>query len=153
MDMSDPNNPFVLKEDDTNPGGGNGSDFPLGLPNRDYTILIQQITACGTLEAETVVTAPPCSGGGGGARIAAFPNPASSSLNVQVTDSLSTDTGTTLDQPYDLNIMDRFSRKVFSAQSSEKILEIPVSNFPPDIYYLNLFYKDAILQEQVIIKR
>jgi hypothetical protein len=88
------------------------------------------------------------------ATLSVSPNPASTTLTVQVADSLSTNAqSVTLDQPYQLSISDRFSRKVFSTQSNEKLLEIPLHNLPPDIYYLNLIYKDAVVQKQIVIKR
>jgi hypothetical protein len=86
--------------------------------------------------------------------LSSSPNPAASTLSVQVTDSLSLNSSNgTLDQSYELHIMDRFSRKVFSTQSNEKLLEIPVHNLPADIYYLNMIYKDAVVQKQIVIKR
>jgi Secretion system C-terminal sorting domain len=86
-----------------------------------------------------------------GVKMSVYPNPSSQLLTAELTDSLNSDQS--LDQSYQLSIMDRFSRKIFSTQSSEKLMEIPVSHLPPDIYYLNVIYKDAVLRKQVIIKR
>ncbi|MBS1490241.1 MAG: trypsin-like peptidase domain-containing protein [Bacteroidetes bacterium] len=86
--------------------------------------------------------------------VTVFPNPATSTLTVQVTDSLSAaPQENVLGRSYELIIMDRFSRKVYSMQSTEKTTEIPVGSLPPDIYYLNVFYKDAVLQKKIVIKR
>ena len=82
--------------------------------------------------------------------LSVFPNPASSTLSVQVIDSLQ---GNTLDQHYELNLMNKFSRKVFSIHSNEKTLEIPVRDLPSDIYYLNVSFKDAVLQKQIVIRK
>jgi hypothetical protein len=83
------------------------------------------------------------------ASIAIFPNPAKSTISLTVTDSLNTNQN--LDQNYEVVIYDRFSRKVFSTVSTRKTLEIGISNLPPDIYYVSVRYKEAILQEQIIV--
>ena len=119
--------------------------------NGSYTMYCSANNLCGS--AWTHNLGITISGGGGGAgpvKFTAYPNPTSSNLTIQVTDSTE---GKSLDQPYQLNIMDRFARKVYSIQSSEETFEIPVNNLPPDIYYLNLIYKDVVLQKQIVIKR
>ncbi|HCW06048.1 MAG TPA: hypothetical protein DGG95_01640, partial [Cytophagales bacterium] len=85
------------------------------------------------------------------ASINTYPNPASSTFSVQLTDSLNT--GSTLDQPLQLYLYNRLSQTVYSAQSWSKTTEIPVGNLPDDIYYLNMFYKNAVLQKQIVVKK
>jgi|GEM_PF-436665 len=87
-------------------------------------------------------------------RLSTFPNPATSTLTVQVTDSLSINPGSNqLDEVYQLQLTYRFSRKVFSTEPSEASIQIPTEGLAPDIYYLNVFYKDAVLRKQIVIKR
>ena len=130
--------------------------------NYDFLVFATASTICGTTSKCVYFS----STGGGGlspvkkantvgtATVNFYPNPVSTTLTVQVTDSVSTNTqGTTLDQPYSLFLMDRFSQKVFSAQSSDKTLQIPTDGLPADIYYLIMMYKDAVLQKQILIKK
>ena len=84
------------------------------------------------------------------ASLSVFPNPSATTLTVQVSDSVQSNS---LDQPYQLQLMDKSGTKVTSIQSSEKVLDIPVGHLPPGIYYLKLIYKDAVLQKKVIINR
>ena len=130
--------------------------------NNGFYLTFNASNSCDTLSGTIYYCNSGCSGGilqspirhGHSASVAASPNPVSSTLTVQVSDSLSTNnSAATLDQPYELHLMDRFSRKVFSAQSNEKKLEIPVGSLAPDIYYLNLIYGDAVLKKQIVIKR
>lgn len=81
--------------------------------------------------------------------IGAYPNPVSSILHVQLIDSLSS--SIKLDQVYQLNLVNKFSQTVYSIQSSDKNIQIPVDRFPSDIYYLNVCYGDAVLREQIVI--
>jgi hypothetical protein len=111
-----------------------------------YGLTLTMTNSCGPSQGGTTICVDYCPS----STYNVYPNPASSTLTIQVTDSTESKS---LDHPYQLNIMDRFSRKVFSTQSNKKVLEIPVNNLPPDIYYLNLFYKDAVLQKQIEIKR
>jgi len=121
----------------------------------NYRIGVKATSACGTSDFTVQTFVMSCGGTlGGKAVVATFPNPTSSTLTIQVTDSLSTNTqSNALDQPYELQIMDRYSRKVFSAKSSDKAFQISTDGLPDGIYYLNLFYKDALLQKQIIIRR
>ncbi len=84
------------------------------------------------------------------AKMSAYPNPSSSTLTVQVSDSLENNS---LDQPYQLHLFNKFGTNVFSIESNEKVLEIPVGNLPPDIYYLHFRHQDAVLERKIVIKR
>lgn len=86
------------------------------------------------------------------AEINTFPNPAASTMTVQVTDSLSTSNSEILDQPYQLTLYNNFSRTVYSAQSSKKNIHIPLEGIPDGIYYLNVLYKGATLRKHVVVK-
>ncbi len=123
-----------------------------------YTLFCAANNACGSSWTHSLGITLVSSGGGGGiaapVRLSAYPNPATSTITVQVTDSISTNTlSNTLDQPYQLLMMDRSSNKVFSVQSADKILNISTDGLPSDIYYLRVLYKDAVLQRQIIIKK
>jgi len=142
---------------------GNNYNFLTKYNDNNITLEFWASNNCGTNFGYIYFCNTNCSGGViVAAKIApkpkvslsSSPNPASSAISIQVTDSLSSNSlNGTLDQPYELHMMDRFSRKVFSTQSNEKSLEIPIHNLPPDIYYLNMIYKDAVVQKQIIIKR
>ena len=92
---------------------------------------------------------PPCKPGP--APLLVYPNPASSTMTVTVADSLATGENGTLDQPYRLALVDRLGTPVFSAQPSGQSVQVPVSQLPAGVYYLNVVYKEAVLQRQVFI--
>ena len=150
----------------TNTGSTNtGFDGPAGKCNRTHTIRVDAILYCGGILSGTQnynVSSTQCSLANCNITtlvslplsITVFPNPASTALTVQVIDSLSTNIESSmLDQSYQLFIMDRFSRKVFSAQSFDKTIHISTDELPSDIYYLNIIYKDLILRKQIILKK
>ena len=85
--------------------------------------------------------------------LSVYPNPASSTMTVQVTDSASASSNTSgkLSQSYQLNLYDRSGNSFYSTQSDQSVLLMPVSNLPPGIYYINVFSKEAVLQRQVAI--
>ena len=72
-------------------------------------------------------------------------------MTVTVADSLATGENGTLDQPYRLALVDRLGTPVFSAQPSGQSVQVPVSQLPAGVYYLNVVYKEAVLQRQVFI--
>lgn len=122
----------------------------------NYTLFCAANNNCGSSYLNSLGITVSTSGGGGGAAavVAVFPNPASTSLTVQIIDTTSTDTqSSTLDQPYQLSLIDKLSTKVFSVQSKDKTLSIPIESLPLGIYYLNVFYKDAVLQKQIFISK
>ena len=49
--------------------------------------------------------------------------------------------------------MDGFSKKVYTGEFLEQKIQVPTENLAPDIYYLNVIYKDAILRKQIVIKK
>ncbi|MBS1487717.1 MAG: T9SS type A sorting domain-containing protein [Bacteroidetes bacterium] len=84
-----------------------------------------------------------------------YPNPATSTMTVQVTDSASASSNTSgkLSQSYQLNLYDRSGNSFYSTQSDKSILQVPVGSLLPGIYYINVFYKEAVLQRQLLITR
>ncbi len=77
-DMSNPNNPFVLRQENLGPT----ADFPLSK-NRYYTIRVKAITPCGivsSIDGEGLIYASSCINGV--ARISISPNPASSNIKI-----------------------------------------------------------------------
>ncbi len=120
-----------------------------------YTLFCAAVNSCG--QSWTHSLGITISTGGGccpaaAVRLSAFPNPASSTLTVTVADSLATGESQTLDQPYRLALVDRLGTPVFSAQPSEHSVQVPVSQLPAGVYYLNVVYKEAVLQRQVFIE-
>ena len=87
--------------------------------------------------------------------VAAYPNPSQNSLTVELTDSLSSNykKDGSLDEFYQLIILDKNSQKIYSRQSSEKATQITTDAFLPGVYYLIIQYKDAILKRQIIIEK
>ncbi|MBS1490243.1 MAG: T9SS type A sorting domain-containing protein [Bacteroidetes bacterium] len=132
---------------------GNG---PNALLDAGYvgtcTLTVTITNTCGASSKNYFAVVSDCIGGG--QVLAVYPNPASYKLMVQVTDSLSAaPQENVLGQPYEMIIMDRFSRKVYSMQSTEKTTEIPVGSLPPGLYYLNVLYNGTVFQKQIVIKR
>lgn len=143
---------FVLEATTTS----NVAGVPGGkVDNQYHTLRVDLVNACGTVStalAEGRFKAS-CSSGGSVA-LTAYPNPTSSSITIQLTDSLSTNTSTSfLEQKYDLLILDRYSKKIMSIQSSNKVINLSTENIPSDIYYLIVNYKDAVLSKQIVINR
>ena len=120
-----------------------------------YILYCAAANACG--QSWTHSLGITISTGGGGCcpaaavRLSAFPNPASSTMTVQLIDSLATGESQTPDQPYRLTLVDRLGTPVFSAQPSGHSVQVPVSQLPAGVYYLNVVYKGAVLQRQVFI--
>ncbi len=120
--------------------------------NNTIHLFITSTNSCGTTNGDIYFcNMDNCTGGM--FVLSAYPNPATSTLSVQVTDSLSTNTQHTLDEQCEIRLMDRFSRTVFTAHSSDRTFDIPTDGLPSDIYYLNVFYKDKVLQKQIVIKK
>ncbi len=145
--------------------GGNGASSEyINTPatTGSYTLFCSVSNTCGSRYTNSLGINLGTGGGGGGGKlgpppaiaVAAFPNPTASTLTVHITDSTSTEDGEDrFAQPYELQLMDRNSGKVFSTQSNKKTMDIPVGNLPKGIYYLNVSYKDAVLRKQIVIER
>ncbi|MBS1559059.1 MAG: T9SS type A sorting domain-containing protein [Bacteroidetes bacterium] len=108
--------------------------------------------ACGTSNKRYIASVSTCSGGGGQMSVAVFPNPASFSLTVNVVDSTQNAFAQTLPQPYQIMLFNRSGQRVFSMQTSNATASIPLSGLPADIYYLDVVYKEAVKQKQIIIQ-
>jgi len=93
------------------------------------------------------------SGGGGNPQmvIRTFPNPASSQLNVEISDSTSTG-GESLNSNYYIVMRDKSANLVYQAVTSMKQIEIPTEGLPSDNYFLRIIYKDAVLEQQIVVK-
>jgi serine protease len=85
----------------------------------------------------------------------AYPNPSTNLLTIQVTDSLLSDQSSSskLDEPYQLDIINKFQQKVFSSQFTDKKVQIQTGGFAPDVYFLIVQYKEAVMRRHIIIKR
>lgn len=98
-----------------------------------------------------------CGGGGGGKNnlsLNIFPNPATTTLSIQLVDSLANKLLIpNLEQPYELHLIDKYQRKIFAVQSSEKTLQIPTDGIPADTYYLHLYYKEGVVRKQLVIQK
>lgn len=121
------------------------------------TFTASAFNACGSRTTTWATNVKPrCGGGGGLLRVSAatYPNPVTSSLTVQLTDSLATNKTTELlERPYELHIIDRYQRTVLSLKSSEKTLNIPTDGLPSDVYYLHVYFKDGVIRKQLVIQK
>jgi hypothetical protein len=132
-------------------------EFICKYPNNNIYLSFYAGNSCGSNSGDIYFCNSNCTGGitsspvRTGLSVTAFPNPVSNMLIVQMSDSLAN--GSTLNQPYQLLLFNRFSQTVYSIQSYDKNLQIPVSNLPADVYYLNVFYNGAVLREQIVVKR
>lgn len=103
---------------------------------------------CGNIINKSMFLAYSCLSG---MAVSTFPNPAASTLTVQVTDSLaSTNDALPL---YQLSLVDRNGMQIFSTQSDKSSVEISIGHLPQGIYYIRLIYGEAVLQRRVIIAR
>jgi hypothetical protein len=132
-------------------------EFICKYPNNNIYLSFYAGNSCGSNSGDIYFCNSNCTGGitsstvRTGLSVTAFPNPVSNMLIVQMSDSLAN--GSTLNQPYQLLLFNRFSQTVYSIQSYDKNLQIPVSNLPADVYYLNVIYNGAVLREQIVVKR
>jgi hypothetical protein len=111
---------------------------------------------CGIQETKSMFTAYSCHQTPSVAEsstLTTSPNPASSALTVEVIDSTANNSSAQLQQPYHVYLYNRMTQTVYSTQSSDKTIQIPISNLPDDVYYLNVLYKNAVLQRQVVVKK
>lgn len=90
----------------------------------------------------------------GGGLFSVYPNPASSTLTIELSDSLFTNQSTMLEESYQLKLISSQSLEtVYSTITSEKQVIIPVDKFPDGTYYLSIRYKEAVIQRQIIIRK
>tara|TARA_B100000965_G_scaffold390541_1_gene397679 strand:+ start:4531 stop:6627 length:2097 start_codon:yes stop_codon:yes gene_type:complete len=87
--------------------------------------------------------------GGGFELFSVYPNPASSELTIDITES-----DGALDDSYQVELVSQSSlKKVYSKKSYDKKLRIPLDNFKEGVYFINILYKEAVIRKQIIIKR
>ncbi|MBS1490775.1 MAG: S8 family peptidase [Bacteroidetes bacterium] len=120
-------------------------DFRAKSSNTSFNITGSASNSCGTTQQCLQFS------NGADPEIITYPNPASTLLTVSVTDSISSNRVGEPPQLYRLNLYDRFGVCIFSTQTDQFTLQLPVSNLLPGIYYLNVFYKEAVLSKQVVI--
>lgn len=127
------------------------------LTSGHYTLYCSANNVCGSSWTHDLGINVLTGGGGccpGAAVVRASPNPTSNTLTIQVSDSLTNNMNiSTLDQPYQVLLYDRFSKKVFSTESSNNTIQIPTEGLSPDIYYLNVLFKGRVFQDKIVIKR
>jgi len=116
------------------------------------TFSVTVSNTCATTGKSYFTSIQDCSGGGG-MYMTSYPNPSSTTMTVSVTDSLSKGNEGFLPQPYQLSLFNHFGNTVYSVQSDLRTIQLPVGSLPPGIYYLNVFYKEAVLRKQVVIER
>ncbi len=137
-------------------GGSTSSSIYINTPptvGSYYTINCAAVNACG--QAWTNSLGVNINYGGGGspaAAIAVYPNPTTSSLTLQIADSTSSEVQT-LDQPYQVDMFNKFSENIYSIQSSKKKIDIPLDGLPGGIYYLNVSYKGTTLRRQIVVNK
>ncbi|WHZ06750.1 MAG: Zinc metalloproteinase precursor / aureolysin [Cytophagales bacterium] len=109
--------------------------------------------ACGSINKKYIAAISNCSGGGGQMMsVAVFPNPASTSLTVNVVDSTQSIASVTLPQPCQIMLFNKSGQRVYSTQSSNCTVSVPLLGLPSDLYYLNVVYREAVRQKQILIQ-
>ncbi len=153
-DLSNPNNPFVLKE------GGFGLyniDFPLGGSDRNYTVYVDVTTPCGNVSSnlgEGTFYAPSCLGGGGGARIAISPNPAKDNVTVTLLDEDGKLEKDKTKNILKIEISDKLGNKVLvrKLSSGQKVVDIDISSLKIDNYFVKIWNGETWLSSQLFKK-
>ncbi len=84
-------------------------------------------------------------GGGGGIQRAAYPNPASSSITIDLKEIDTEDVS-------EVSLINQSLVKVFYLQTKEKEISVPTENLPDGIYYLSISLKGETTKKQLIIK-
>jgi hypothetical protein len=157
-DLTNPNNPYILKSTNSSPNGGTGGDLTLGAKNRWYSIKMVVTTPCGTLEGIREVYAA-CSGGGGALR--AFPNPTNNQFTVQLVDGSTKETESQTNPAKESNVLQiPFTTQLFDSQGmlrkstkeGKGSLTIDTSDLPNGIYYLHAQTATEKLTSQIIVK-
>jgi hypothetical protein len=156
-DLTNANNPYILKSTNSSPNGGTGGDLTLGAKNRWYSIKMVVTTPCGTVEGIREVYAA-CSGGGGALR--AFPNPTNNQITIQLLDSsvigTESQTSTTkennvLQIPFTAQLFDSQGMLRKSTKEGKGSLTIDTSDLPNGIYYLHAHTPTEKLTSQIIV--
>jgi hypothetical protein len=132
-----------------------GNSINLYVPSANTTyggVNVTVSNGCGSSASSGITVYPSGSCSQSAMTYSYYPNPASTELIVQVSDSTSTDTTPTL-ETYQLKLYNNFSQPVYSTRSSNKEVKIPLEGIPNGVYYLHLYYKDAVLRKQIVIKK
>jgi len=141
-------NPNILEVS----GGGTYVNLLADAAGTTYFTLTTSNT-CGSINKNYVAAISSCSGGGGQMMaVAVYPNPAASSLTVSVVDSTQSLTAATLPQPCQIILFNKAGQKMYSTQSSNSSTSVPLSGLPADVYYVNVVYKQAVRQKQIVIQ-
>jgi hypothetical protein len=147
-DMSNPSNPFVLRQSlNVNTG-----DFPL-LKNRYYTIRVNAVTNCGvvsSIDGENIIYAPSCIGGV--ARIAITPNPASSTITVQPNKDITVNSNIKMDTFTAIEIRTKTGVLVMSKKITKatNLTNINISALKADVYVLSAWNGSEWISEEFI---
>jgi hypothetical protein len=115
-----------------------------------YTLYCRANNICGFAYTHSLGINISTGGGGGGAAavVASYPNPTNSDLYVEIVDSTSM---TSLQIPFTVNVLNKQSQSIFIESSNGGKIQIPVSSLKPDIYYLIVHFKDAIIRRQIFV--
>ncbi len=54
---------------------------------------------------------------------------------------------------FEVSLFDNKKNKVITLTSKDEMLSIPVRNLPEGLYYLNIIFKEGIIQRQILVKR
>lgn len=87
-------------------------------------------------------------GGGGGGPLRVFPNPASDELIVEYTTE-----NTDSKESILVELINPSLNKVYSLETNESSLTIPVHNLPQGIYFLHITNKEGIIKRNIFIER
>lgn len=96
---------------------------------------------------------PPCAPPPGPLRTI-FPNPASSELTITMAEEGDMEpTQSTLMNPVDIVINDRFSQVVYRGKTNLTQITVPLENLPDGIYYLTVMQKNIVTRKQIVVKK
>jgi hypothetical protein len=138
------------------PNAGHASEIDYGIsfvhPTQTYFFTVSTSNACGTFSTNAEISSD---NNVVNVVVSSYPNPATTSLTVQLqasgSPSVDDTESKTPDEPYRVDLFDKSSQLVYSTQSSKWKTQIPLDGIPNGTYYLHVRYKGALLQRQVIV--
>jgi lysyl endopeptidase len=147
-DMSNPNNPFVLRQENLGPT----ADFPL-LKNRYYTIRVKAITPCGivsSIDGEGLIYASSCINGV--ARISITPNPAKDEIKISAKNDIDITTISKNDVFTAIEIRNKVGLLLLKKKLNKatNTTTVNVSQLKADAYVLSVWNGKEWLSEEFI---
>jgi len=137
---------------------GNGftlSHYPLAPCSGTVYYCCQAVTPCGTVTNTQYAYNTNCGGSSPMAGIVAYPNPASSELNVAVNEAVTTQPNNVAKTPsknYRVILYDNKGQILRSSDTANKKCNLNIADIPNGTYYLHVIDGDNVVEKQIIIK-